>query len=294
MNARNHNDSGFGKAKPMPGSFRVAAIQMASGPQVAANLSEASRLIKMAVEQGAALVALPEYFAIMGLKDTDKVKAAEDFGKGPIQEFLARTAKRYGIWLLGGSLPLKSADPERIRNTSLLFDNQGNCVARYDKIHLFGFKRGAEHYDESGTIEAGNEVVAVDTPFGRLGLSICYDLRFPELYRGMNSPDIIFIPSAFTETTGRAHWETLVRARAIENLAYVVAPAQGGYHMNGRETHGHTMIVDPWGVVLDQLPRGSGVVSAGINPVHMVEVRTSLPALKHRTLGLETPRKTRS
>lgn len=294
MNARTSSDSGFGKARVMPGSFRVAAIQMASGPQVAANLSEASRLIKMAAEQGASLVALPEYFAIMGLKDTDKLKVAEDFGKGPIQEFLARTAKRYGVWLLGGSLPLKSTDETRIRNSSLLFDNKGNCVARYDKIHLFGFRRGAEHYDESGTIEPGNEVVAVDTPFGRLGLAICYDLRFPELYRGMNEPDIIFVPSAFTETTGRAHWETLIRARAIENFAYVVAPAQGGYHMNGRETHGNTMIVDPWGVVLDRLPRGSGVVTAGINPVHLMEVRTSLPALKHKTLGLATPRKSRS
>jgi nitrilase len=292
MNAK-PSDSGFGKAKPMPGSFRVAALQMASGPQVTANLSEASRLIKMAAEQGAALVALPEYFAIMGLKDTDKIKVAEDFGKGPIQEFLARTAKRYGVWLLGGSLPLKCNDPERIRNTSLLFDDKGNCVARYDKIHLFGFRRGEEQYDESGTIEPGNEVVALDTPFGRIGLSICYDLRFPELYRGMKDPDIIFVPSAFTETTGRAHWETLVRARAIENLAYVVAPAQGGYHRNGRETHGNTMIVDPWGVVLDRLPRGSGVVTAGINPVHLMEVRTSLPALKHKTLGLEAPRKGR-
>jgi nitrilase len=287
-------DSGFGKAKPLPGSFRVAAIQMASGPQVGANLSEAGRLIKMAADQGAGLISLPEYFAIMGMHDDDKVKVAEDFGKGPIQEFLSRTAKRFGVWIVGGSVPIKSGDPHKIRNSCLVYDAEGHCVARYDKIHLFGFQRGAERYDEARTILPGSEVVAFDSPFGRIGLSICYDLRFPELYRAMGQVDLIFIPSAFTETTGKAHWETLVRARAIENIAYVVAPAQGGYHMNGRETHGSTMIVDPWGVVLDQLPRGSGVVIAGVNPVHQAELRTSLPALSHRTLGLATPRKTKT
>lgn len=287
-------DSGFGKARPLPGSFRVAAIQMASGPQVSANLSEAGRLIRMAAEQGAGLIGLPEYFAIMGMHDTDKVKVAEDFGKGPIQEFLSRTAKRFGVWIVGGSVPIKSSDAHKIRNSCLVYDADGHCVARYDKIHLFGFQRGDEHYEESRTILPGSEVVAFDSPFGRIGLSICYDLRFPELYRAMGQVELIFIPSAFTETTGKAHWETLVRARAIENIAYVVAPAQGGYHMNGRETHGSTMIVDPWGVVLDQLPRGSGVVIAGVNPVHQAELRTSLPALSHRTLGLATPKKTRT
>ena len=285
------SDSGFGKAKPLPGSFRVAAIQMASGPQVGANLSEAGRLIRMAADQGAGLISLPEYFAIMGMHDDDKVKVAEDFGKGPIQEFLSRTAKRFGVWIVGGSIPIKSGDAHKIRNSSLVYDAEGSCVARYDKIHLFSFQRGAERYDEARTILPGSEVVAFDSPFGRIGLSICYDLRFPELYRAMGQVDLIFIPSAFTETTGKAHWETLVRARAIENIAYVVAPAQGGYHMNGRETHGSTMIVDPWGVVLDQLPRGSGVVIAGVNPVHQAELRTSLPALSHRTLGLATPKK---
>ncbi len=286
--------SGFGKAKPLPGSFRVAAIQMASGPQVGANLSEAGRLIKMAADQGAALIALPEYFAIMGMHDNDKVKVAEDFGKGPIQEFLSRTAKRFGVWIIGGSVPIKSSDPHKIRNSCLVYDAEGHCVARYDKIHLFGFQRGTERYEESRTILPGSEVVTLDSPFGRIGLSICYDLRFPELYRAMGQVELIFIPSAFTETTGRAHWETLVRARAIENIAYVVAPAQGGYHMNGRETHGSTMIVDPWGVILDQLPRGSGVVIAGVNPIHQAELRTNLPALSHRTVGLPAPKKTRT
>lgn len=287
-------DSGFGKARPLPGSFRVAAIQMASGPQVSGNLDEAGRLIKMAADQGASLIALPEYFAIMGMHDDDKVKIAETFGKGPIQEFLARTAKRFGVWIVGGSVPLKSADPIKIRNSCLVYDHEGHCVARYDKIHLFGFQRGGERYEEARTIQPGSEVVTLDTPFGRIGLSICYDLRFPELYRAMGPVDVIFIPSAFTETTGRAHWETLIRARAIENIAYVVAPAQGGYHMNGRETHGATMIVDPWGVILDQLPRGSGVVIAGVNPVHQAELRTHLPALTHRTVGLPAPRKTKT
>ncbi len=280
-------DVGFGKARPLPGSFRVAALQMASGPQVDANLSEAERLIKTAADAGASLVALPEYFAIMGMKDTDKVAVAETFGRGQIQEFLARTAKRFGVWIVGGTVPLKGTDPHRIRNSCLVYDKDGHCVARYDKIHLFGFQRGAEYYDESHTIEAGNEVVAFDSPFGRIGLSICYDLRFPELFRAMGEVDLIFLPAAFTETTGRAHWEPLVRARAIENLAYVVAPAQGGYHMNGRETHGASMIVDPWGVVLDQLPRGSGVVIAGVNPVHQTQLRSQLPALSQRVVACD-------
>jgi predicted amidohydrolase len=286
-------DSGFGKARPLPGSFRVAAIQMASGPNVGGNLSEAERLIKMAVDQGAAIVGLPEYFAIMGMRETDKIIAAEDFGKGPIQEFLARAALRYGVWIVGGSVPIKCSDPKKIRNSCLVFNSEGHCVARYDKIHLFGFKRGSEHYEEEKTIQPGDEVVAFDSPFGRIGLSICYDLRFPELYRAMGAVDLIFIPSAFTETTGRAHWEILIRARAIENLAYVVAPAQGGYHKNGRETHGSSMIVDPWGVVLDQLTRGSGIVIAGVNPIHLADLRLSLPALTHRTLGLATPKKSK-
>ncbi|MDA8416468.1 MAG: carbon-nitrogen hydrolase family protein [Betaproteobacteria bacterium] len=285
INRLNENDSGFGRARPLPGSFRVAALQMASGPQLDANLLEAERLIRSAADAGASLVGLPEFFAQMGMHERDKLAIAEDFGKGIIQEFLARAARRFGVWIVGGSLPLKAKDPQKILNTCLVFDSDGQCAGRYDKIHLFGFQRGVEHYDESRTIEPGHEVVVVETPFGRLGLSICYDLRFPEIYRAMGVVDLIFIPSAFTETTGRAHWETLVRARAIENQAYVVAPAQGGYHMNGRETHGSSMIVDPWGVVLDQLPRGSGVVIAGVNPVHQANLRQQLPALTQRQVS---------
>ncbi|WP_124949123.1 carbon-nitrogen hydrolase family protein [Sulfuriferula thiophila] len=266
------------------GVIRVAAIQMASGPNVAANLAEAERLIAGAAKQGAKLVALPEYFAIMGLKDTDKVAAKESEGKGPIQKFMSNIAKKHKIWLIGGSIPLTCDNPDKVRNSCLVYDDKGKQVARYDKIHLFGLDLGAEHYQEENTIEPGNEIVILDTPFGRIGLSICYDLRFPELYRTMRDVDIIFVPSAFTATTGKAHFETLIRARAIENLAYVVAPAQGGYHLSGRETHGDTMIVDPWGVVLDRLPRGSGIVMAGINPDYQASLRSSLPALKHRTL----------
>ena len=287
------NASSFGRARPQskpagkaePAAVvRVAAVQLASGPSVAANLNEARRLIAMAAEQGAKLVALPEYFAIMGMQDTDKVKVREAEGTGPIQQFLAETAKKHKIWLVGGSVPLMSGDPNRVRNSSLVYDDKGKLVARYDKIHLFGFEMGKEHYSEQRTIEPGSEIKVIDSPFGRLGLSICYDLRFPELYRAMKDVDIILVPSAFTETTGKAHWETLIRARAIENLAYVIAPAQGGYHLNGRETHGDSMIVDPWGVVLDRLPRGSGVVTAGINPEYVQRLRKSLPALAHRTL----------
>ncbi|HMJ49031.1 MAG TPA: carbon-nitrogen hydrolase family protein [Burkholderiales bacterium] len=266
------------------GVFRIAGIQMASGPNVDGNLNEARRLVAMAAEQGATLVALPEYFAIMGMKDRDKVAIRESEGKGPIQQFLSDTAKKHKIWLVGGSVPLEVSVPGKVRNSCLLYDDQGELVARYDKIHLFGLDLGNEHYHEESTIEPGCEVVVANSPFGRLGLSVCYDLRFPELYRAMKDVDIILVPSAFTETTGKVHWETLIRARAIENLAYVLAPAQGGYHVSGRETHGNSMIVDPWGVVLDRLPRGSGVVIAGVNPLYQASLRKSLPALSHRTL----------
>ena len=291
--------SGFGRARPRaaaarkpvaerssggPAVFRIAGVQMASGPNVAANLNEAKRLIEMAVEQGAKLVALPEYFAIMGLKDTDKVEAREKEGKGPIQRFLAETARRHKIWLIGCSIPLESGMDGKVFNSILAYDDGGRQVARYDKIHLFSLALGKEKFSEERTVQPGRAVRVLDSPFGRIGLSVCYDLRFPELYRAMQDVDLIVVPAAFTETTGRAHWETLIRARAIENLAYVLAPAQGGYHMNGRETHGHSMIVDPWGAVLDRLPRGSGVVIAGMNPNYQKELRGSLPALTHRTI----------
>jgi nitrilase len=289
--------SGFGRARARPTAaprersdgptpvFRIAGVQMASGPNIPANLIEAKRLIEIAVEQGASLVALPEYFAIMGLKDTDKVDAREREGHGQIQSFLSDTARRHRIWLIGCSIPLDSGVAGKVYNAMLVYDDGGRQVARYDKIHLFSLNLGAEQFSEERTIEPGREVKTVDTPFGRIGLSVCYDLRFPELYRAMGRTDIIVVPAAFTETTGRAHWEALIRARAIENLAYVLAPAQGGYHLSGRETHGHSMIVDPWGVVVDRLPRGSGVVIAGVNPSYQASLRESLPALEHRVVG---------
>lgn len=263
---------------------RVAAVQMASGPTVTANLEEAFRLIEEAAAKGAQLVVLPEYFCIMGMKDTDKLAVREQPGEGEIQNFLSETAKRFGIWLAGGSVPLVSPVSSKVYNSCLVYDGQGQQVARYDKIHLFGLSLGSENFAEERTIDAGNKIVAIDSPFGRMGLSICYDLRFPELYRMMGKVDIILAPSAFTAITGKAHWETLIRARAIENQAYLIAPAQGGFHVNGRETNGDSMIVDPWGVIIDRLPRGAGVVVAEIDRAYQSSVRASLPALEHRCL----------
>ena len=265
-------------------AFKVAALQMASGPNIHGNISEARRLIENAVEQGARLVVLPEFFSIMGLNDDDMVAAREQIGSGVVQSFLAEMARKHHIWVVGGSIPLVADAPNKIRNTCLVYDEHGEQVTRYDKIHLFNLDLGNEHYHEAKTVEAGNQVVVVDSPFGRIGLAICYDLRFPELFRAMKNVDFIVLPAAFTATTGKVHWETLVRARAIENLSYVIAAAQGGYHVNGRETHGHSMIVDPWGRVLDELPRGSGVVVAEINPAYQASLRASLPALTHRIL----------
>ena len=266
-------------------AFKVAAIQMASGPNVAGNLKEAARLIERAVQDGAKLVVLPEFFAIMGMQETDKIGVREQAGSGPIQDFLSETARRNKIWLVGGSIPLQASAPGKVRNACLVYNELGEQVARYDKIHLFNLELGNEKYQEAATIEAGNQVVVVDSPFGRIGLEICYDLRFPELFRSMKDVNIIVLPAAFTATTGKVHWEFLVRARAIENLCYFVAAAQGGYHVNGRETHGHSMIVDPWGRVLDELTRGSGVVIAEVNPSYQASLRASLPALSHRILS---------
>ena len=264
---------------------KVAAIQMASGPHVSSNLNEAERLIEIAAYQGAKLVVLPEYFAIMGLHEIDKVNVREVEGNGPIQSFLSRMAKKHGIWIIGGSVPIASHYLNKVYNSCLVFDDKGLQVARYDKIHLFGLDLGTEHYHEENTIAPGDSVQVVESPFGKIGLSICYDLRFPELYRAMGEVDMIVVPSAFTETTGKAHWETLIRARAIENLCYIIAPAQGGYHLSGRETHGNSMIVDPWGVILDRLPRGSGVVVASLNKQYQASLRKSLPALSHRVIS---------
>ncbi|MGH8619243.1 MAG: carbon-nitrogen hydrolase family protein [Burkholderiales bacterium] len=266
---------------------RVAAVQMVSGPTVPENLAVAGELVAQAAADGARLVVLPEYFAILGLRDGDKVAVRERDGAGPIQDFLAATARKHGLWLVGGSAPLACDDPGRVRNSSLVYDDRGERVARYDKIHLFGFDNGTERYEESRTIEPGDAVRVLETPFGRVGLSICYDLRFPELYRAMQPVDLILVPSAFTATTGRAHWETLLRARAIENLCYVLAAAQGGRHANGRDTHGDSMLVDPWGAVVSRLPTGPGVVSGDFDPAFLKRMRANLPALEHRTLGRE-------
>jgi deaminated glutathione amidase len=267
---------------------RVAALQMATGPNVNANLLEAERLIRDAAEAGAALVVLPENFAFMGRSERDTLPLAEADGDGPLQQFLSDIAARFGIWLVGGTVPLRSSTPERLRAAALVYNDQGLCVARYDKMHLFDVKLpGAdERYQESATIEPGTEPVVVDTPFGRLGLVICYDLRFPELVRYMldSGVEIIALPAAFTAVTGKAHWETLVRARAIENLAYVIAAAQGGYHLSGRETHGHSMIVDPWGAILAQVPRDTGCICSPIDRGFQDSVRRTFPVLEHRRL----------
>ena len=266
------------------GKFRVAAVQMVSEPEVQANLSVAGELIAQAAGEGARLVALPEYFCILGLRDRDKVEVREADGRGPIQDFLAEAAAKNKVWLVGGSAPLECTDPNKVRNSCLVYDDAGRRVARYDKIHLFGFESGAERFQESRSIEPGGEVVTVDTPFARLGLSICYDLRFPEMYRKMGAVDLILVPSSFTATTGKAHWELLLRARAVENQAYVLAPAQGGHHKNGRDTYGHSIIIDPWGRVLALIESGPGVISAEIDHAEIGKVRQSLPALTHRVM----------
>jgi nitrilase len=264
--------------------FKVAAVQMVSAPEVAPNLEAAARLIAEAARSGARLVALPEYFCILGRHETDKLKVREADGAGPIQAFLSDCAREHRVWLVGGTVPLACGDAARVRSACLVYDDSGKRVARYDKRHLFAFARGSENYDESRTIEPGEESVALASPFGRLGLSVCYDLRFPELYRAAGAVDAWFVPSAFTAVTGAAHWETLLRARAIENQCYVVAPAQGGLHPNGRRTHGHSMIVDPWGEVLGVRPEGEGVVTAELDPARLAEVRKSLPALDNRKI----------
>ena len=262
----------------------VAAIQMVSAPEVAPNLAAAGRLVAEAAAAGAKLVALPEYFCILGRHETDKVKAREADGAGPIQDFLAGVALRNRVWIVGGTVPLVAESKDKVRSACLVFDETGRCVARYDKMHLFKLDLGERRFDESRTIEPGEAPVAIETPFGRLGLSVCYDLRFPEFYRSIDAIDAWLVPSAFTDVTGAAHWETLLRARAIENQCYVVAPAQGGEHPNGRRTHGHSMIVDPWGEVLACRAQGEGVVLAELDPARVAEVRQSLPALGHRKM----------
>jgi len=265
---------------------KVAAIQMASGPNVDANLLESERLIQKAVDRGTELVVLPENFALMGMSEQDKVRIGEKDGEGRIQDFLADQSRRHGLWIVGGTLPIESPMPDKVYAACLLFNDKGERVARYDKLHLFDVRIfcSGESYNESETILSGHDVVVVDTPFGRLGLAVCYDLRFPELFRHMLSEgmELIALPSAFTAITGRAHWENLIRARAIENLCYVIAAAQGGYHLNGRETWGHSMLVDPWGTVMEQIPQGSGVAVADLDEALLDSIRRNFPVLNHR------------
>ena len=279
--------------------MKVAAIQMVSGSSLPANLARAAALLADAAAAGAELAVLPEYFCLLGQRDTDKLQIQEALGAGPIQDFLATTARQLGIWIVGGTLPLTVVNARgsssRVRNSTLVFNPAGDCVARYDKIHLFRFDNGHERFDESLLLEPGTEPVLFDLPardgqLWRIGLSICYDLRFPELYRlyAARGAHLMLVPSAFTHTTGRAHWELLLRARAVENLAYVLAPAQGGLHDNGRRTWGHSLLVDPWGEVLAEHAaadgEGEAVVLGTLDATRLAQSRTQLPALEHRTL----------
>jgi len=268
--------------------LKIASIQMISTPDLQENLDTASKLLMQAAKAGAQLAVLPEYFCLMGLKDTDKVHIKEKLGDGPIQTQLANMAKIHGIHLVAGTIPLEAQDSHKVLNTTLVFDPQGQCISRYDKIHLFGFQTSNERYEESETIEAGNTpsilAININKQDWRFGLSICYDLRFPELYRSLGEVDCHLVPAAFTYTTGKDHWEILLRARAIENQCYVLASAQGGTHLNQRRTWGHSMLIDPWGAVLANLPEGEGFISGVLSKDKLNEVRSNLPALKHRKL----------
>jgi nitrilase len=264
--------------------FRVAAVQTVSGADVAQNLREIEPLVDAAVAQGARLVLLPEYFGILGAQASDKVVAREIDGNGPQQAFLERMARQRSVWIIGGTVPIATADPARVRSASLVFAPDGRRVARYDKIHLFAFSQGEERYDEARTIEPGDSPVAFEAPCGRVALSVCYDLRFPELYRTLGDLALIVVPSAFTAVTGAAHWHVLLRARAIENQCYVLAAAQGGMHANGRRTYGHSVLIDPWGIVVAECAEGPGVVAGDIDPGRIAQVRRELPALQHRRI----------
>ena len=266
--------------------MKIAAVQMVSTPDVARNLEAANALVARAAAEGAELVVLPEYFCLMGRNDRDKLGVAEHPGSGPIQQMLAQAAKAHGVWLVGGTLPMAiEGNAERVTNTNLVYSPRGELAARYDKMHLFRYDNGTEQYDEGRVLAAGTEPVAFDAAGVRVGLSVCYDLRFPELYRALMQPpcDLLSVPSAFTYPTGAAHWEMLLRARAVENQCYVIAAAQGGTHENGRRTYGHSLIVDPWGeIVAIRREEGEGVVVAELDAARMASVRMQLPALAHR------------
>ena len=266
--------------------MKIAALQMVSGTRLQRNLDAAATLLERAAAAGAQLAALPEHFALLGRHDEDKLAIAEEPGDGPIQRFLAAQARSRGLWIVGGTLPLRVPGSPRVRNSSLVFAPDGALAARYDKMHLFAFDNGREQFDEARVLDPGAQPAALQAGALRVGLSVCYDLRFPELYRALMSPpcDVLCVPSAFTCPTGQAHWEVLLRARAIENQCVVLAPAQGGLHENGRRTWGHSMIVGPWGEVLAMLAEGEGVVLAEVDAARRDAVRAQLPALRHRRL----------
>ncbi|CAM5786386.1 carbon-nitrogen hydrolase family protein [Rhizobacter fulvus] len=267
--------------------MKIAALQMVSTTRVDENLATAQRLIAQAARDGAELVALPEYFCLMGRTDRDKLGVAEGPRDGPIQAMLAHAAREHRVWVIGGTLPIRTDDPQRVLNSNCVYAPDGTLAARYDKIHLFKYDNGRERYDEGCAIRAGSVPTTVQAAGLRVGLSVCYDLRFPELYREMMHPpcDLISVPAAFTHTTGLAHWELLLRARAVENQCYVIAAAQGGTHENGRRTFGHSLVVDPWGEVLAMLPEGEGVVLAEVERERIASVRMQLPALEHRRVA---------
>ena len=266
--------------------MKIAAAQMVSTPDVALNLHTARTLIGRAAEGGAQLVVLPEYFCLMGRSDHDKLAIAEAPGDGPIQQMLSDAAREHGVWLIGGTLPVRGSDAGRVLNASCVYAPDGTLAARYDKIHLFKYDNGRERYDEGIAIQAGELPLSFQAGATRVGLSVCYDLRFPELYRALMHPpcDLLAVPAAFTHTTGQAHWELLLRARAVENQCYVIAAAQGGVHPNGRRTYGHSMVVDPWGGVVSVLDEGEGLVVAELDTARIAAVRAQLPALEHRRL----------